>query len=85
MIQSFKNIVNPLNIIENYDSHENTSYYELISNMNTACDSRIKEMDIIYDIDDKNKCIDGGRTFAKSNKEYDDLETMVTTVGADKA
>ena len=76
--QSFQNIVNPLNIIENFDSHENTQdnthdYSKLISDMNTECDSIINDMDIKYDIGNQNKCIVSGRTFAKSNKEYKNL------------
>jgi hypothetical protein len=74
--QSFQNIVNPENIIENFasgdgDADNTTKYYELISNMDSQCDVIIDEMDISnFSVSDDNKCVTDGRTYAKSDKDY---------------
>ena len=75
--QSFQNIVNPENIIENFGSEgadadaDTTKYYELISNMESQCDVIIDEMDISnFSVSDDNKCVTDGRTYAKSDKDY---------------
>lgn len=73
--QSFQNIVNPENIIENFGSGDadadTTKYYELISNMESQCDVIIDEMDISnFSVSDDNKCVTDGRTYAKSDKDY---------------
>ena len=75
--QSFQNIVNPENIIENFGSEgadadaDTTKYYELISNMESQCDVIIDEMDISnFGVSDDNKCVTDGRTYAKSDKDY---------------
>jgi hypothetical protein len=84
--QSFQNIVNPQNIIENFqteatdldnasnslgDPSNTSNYYQLISNMDSQCDIIIDDMDLAnFSINDKNNCVVGGRTYAKSDKDY---------------
>ena len=81
--ESFQNIVNPENIIENFESTTGVSnnnndgsnsvsnYYELISNMDSKCDIIIDEKDISkFSIDNEHNCITGGRTYAKTDKDY---------------
>lgn len=71
--QSFQNIVNPKNIIENFQDGggDASKYYELISNMESQCDVIIDEMDISnFGVNDENKCVVSGRTYAKSDKDY---------------
>ena len=70
--QTFQNIVNPENIIEKFQDGVDTSkYYELISNMDSQCDIIVDEMDISkFGVNDENKCVVGGRIYAKSDKDY---------------
>ena len=56
----------------NANGSSNTSnYYQLISNMNSQCDIIIDDMELSnFSINDQHKCVVGGRTYAKSEKDY---------------
>jgi len=69
--ESFANIVNPLNNTqEDFTSQSDfNDYYKLTSDLDKECVSVIDEMDIPnYEIGES--CIEGGRKYANSDKDY---------------
>jgi hypothetical protein len=83
--QSFQNIVNPKNIVETFklnpannaalENNANglsnpSNYYQLISNMDSQCDIIIDDMNLSNFSIKEHNCVVGGRTYAKSDKDY---------------
>lgn len=77
--QSFQSIINPKNIIERFQSEsENESildnYNKIKADMDGECSIILDDMEITkYNITDENACIEGGRTYAKSDERYKTL------------
>ena len=71
--ESFQNTTNPNNNVNgdtNTDSFNR--YYEITSNLDTQCSSILSEMDLpTYQIGES--CIQGGRKYAKSDKDFSTL------------
>lgn len=77
--QSFQSIINPKNIIERFQGeNENDSilnnYNKIKADMDGECSIILDDMEITkYSITDENACIEGGRTYAKSDERYKTL------------
>ena len=71
--ESFQNIVNPNNNVEeNNDTSDFNRYYEITSDLNSQCESIVDELDLpSYQIGES--CVQGGRKFAKSDKDFSTL------------
>lgn len=73
--ETFQNIVNPQNVVEHFQTTPSDDYYNLVSNMDSQCSIVIDEMDLqAFSLDNnENQCIVGGRTYAKTDEEYETL------------
>lgn len=73
--ETFQNIVNPQNVVEHFQTTPSDDYYNLVSNMDSRCSIVIDEMDLqAFSLDNnENQCIVGGRTYAKTDEEYETL------------
>lgn len=73
--ETFQNIVNPQNVVEHFQTTPSDDYYNLVSNMDSQCSIVIDEMDLQpFSLgNDENQCIVGGRTYAKTDEEYETL------------
>ena len=75
--ETFQNIVNPQNVIEHFQTTPSDDYYNLVSNMDSQCLIVIDEMDLQpFSLENnENQCIVGGRTYAKTDEEYETLRS----------
>mgnify|MGYP000910495853 CR=1 FL=1 len=73
--ETFQKIVNPQNVVEHFQTTSSNNYYNLISNMDSECSTIIDKMALpAFSLENNEKsCIVGGRTYAKTDEEYETL------------
>ena len=73
--ETFQNIVNPQNVVEHFQTTPSDDYNSLISNLDSQCDDIIENITspVVSLSNNENQCIIGGRTYAKTDEEYETL------------
>ena len=73
--ESFQNIVNPNNNVnEDTNTEDFNKYYEITSDLDTQCGNVLSEMNLPnYQIGES--CVQGGRKYAKSDKDFATLRS----------